>query len=72
MNVKAMRRKAKLTQAEFWNRIGITQSGGCRYEAGRRLPEPVRKLLAIAYGTPDQFRRAVRKLRSDVVVIAPK
>lgn len=32
------RLKLKLNQAEFWNRVGSTQSAGSRYEAGRAVP----------------------------------
>lgn len=26
-----------LNQSEFWSRVGITQSGGSRYETGREI-----------------------------------
>ncbi len=29
--------------------IGVTQSGGSRYESGRRMPRPVRELLRIVH-----------------------
>lgn len=35
---RAVRRGMNLNQAEFWNRIGTTQSGGSRYEQGREVP----------------------------------
>jgi transcriptional regulator with XRE-family HTH domain len=38
-----------LNQSEFWERILVTQSGGSRYENGRTMPGPVRKLLGIVY-----------------------
>lgn len=39
-------RKAKgLNQSQFWNRFGVTQSGGSRYESGRSLPRPVAVLV---------------------------
>ena len=53
-NLAEMRRAARLTQEEFWGRIGITQSGGSRYESGRLLPEPITILLALAYGDDKQ------------------
>lgn len=38
-----------LTQAEFWNWLGVTQSGGSRYESGRNMPLPVKKLAFLLY-----------------------
>ena len=49
-NVRKLRKSKKLNQSEFWTNVGVTQSGGSRYENGREIPDPVRKLLAIAYG----------------------
>lgn len=34
-------------QNVFWPRFGVSQSGGARYEGGRRLAPPVRLLLAL-------------------------
>ena len=59
----AMRKKANLNQSEFWSPIGVTQSGGSRYESGRNIPKPVQRLLAIAYGTEKQSAAAVEALR---------
>lgn len=57
-------RKAKgLNQAAFWRPIGVTQSGGSRYEAGRAMPKPVRLLLAIAHG--DKPLKVVGKIRGE-------
>ena len=53
-NLIEMRRAARLTQEQFWGRIGITQSGGSRYESGRILPEPITMLLTLAYGNEKQ------------------
>jgi hypothetical protein len=35
------------TQAEFWTRFGVTQSGGSRYESGRDMDKPLRTLIAL-------------------------
>lgn len=44
--VKALRAKLGLTQDEFWRALGITQSGGCRYERGdRAIPRYIQVLL---------------------------
>lgn len=40
-----IRRKRNENQSEFWKRFGVTQSGGSRYESGRRLPEPTALLV---------------------------
>ena len=43
----AMRKRSGLNQLQFWERFGITQSGGSRYETGRGLPKPAKILLAL-------------------------
>lgn len=54
----ALRRRANLNQKEFWTKLGITQSGGSRYESGRNMPRPVRMLIALSEGhaTVEQLR----------------
>lgn len=59
-----LRRRLNLNQSQFWNRLGVTQSGGSRYESGRKIPRPVQQLLLIAYGTEKQSSDAVAMLRS--------
>ena len=49
VNPRKLRERLGLTEAEFWGRIEVTQSGGSRYENGRAMPRPVRKLLGIVY-----------------------
>ena len=51
----AMRQKTGLNQTQFWQRVGIGQSAGSRYESGRNIPRPVQMLLRIAYGTKAQW-----------------
>ncbi len=63
MNIRKIRKATGLTQAQFWHRVGITQSGGSRYEGGRNIPKPVRILLHISYGTVGQSQAAMHKLR---------
>lgn len=58
-----MRNRRQLNQTEFWRRVGVSQSGGSRYESGRKMPRPVQKLLAIAYGTEKQAEAMVESLR---------
>ncbi len=57
------RKKSGMNQQQFWSRVGVTQSGGSRYENGRRVPKPVQTLLAIAYGTEKQARKAIAILQ---------
>ncbi len=49
INPREIRRKLGLNQQEFWTRIGVTQSGGSRYESGRNMPKPVRELLRLVH-----------------------
>jgi hypothetical protein len=44
-----LRKRLRMNQSEFWSRIGVTQSGGSRYESGRALPKPVRELVRLVY-----------------------
>lgn len=59
----AVRYKRGENQSEFWNRIGVTQSGGSRYESGRAIPKPVQLLLQVAYGTDKQAEGMTTWLR---------
>ena len=62
--MRAIRRRKGLTQAEFWQRVGITQSGGCRYEReSRRISKPVQLCLLIAFGTIKEARAAVLHMK---------
>lgn len=45
----ALRRALDINQRSFWARVGVTQSGGSRYEQGRPLPAPVAQLLDTVY-----------------------
>ncbi len=48
-NPREIRRRLRLNQQEFWSRVGVTQSGGSRYESGRTMPKPVRELLRLVH-----------------------
>lgn len=48
-NPREIRRQLGLNQQEFWSKIGVTQSGGSRYESGRNMPKPVRELLRLVH-----------------------
>jgi predicted transcriptional regulator len=64
-DVQARRKKLGLNQTAFWERVNITQSGGCRYETGRNIPKPVQLLLQIAYGTEKQAAATVAHIRRE-------
>lgn len=66
-NPRSIRQRLGLNQQEFWGRIGVTQSGGSRYESGRNMPKPVQELLRVVH--VDQID--LKKLnKSDVAVIS--
>ncbi|WP_024303349.1 DNA-binding transcriptional regulator [Pseudogulbenkiania sp. MAI-1] len=48
-NPREVRRLAGLNQSDFWSRIGVTQSGGSRYESGRAMPKPTQQLFRLVY-----------------------
>jgi transcriptional regulator with XRE-family HTH domain len=48
-DARAIRQRLGLNQDEFWTKIGVTQSGGSRYESGRDMPKPVRELLRLVH-----------------------
>lgn len=49
LNPRDIRRKLGMNQEQFWTQIGVTQSGGSRYESGREMPKPVRELLRLVH-----------------------
>ena len=49
LNPREIRRRLGMNQEQFWTQIGVTQSGGSRYESGRSMPKPVRELLRLVH-----------------------
>jgi len=49
INPREIRRRLGLNQEDFWTKIGVTQSGGSRYESGRSMPKPVQELLRLVH-----------------------
>lgn len=45
----ALRKGLKLNQQDFWAALGVSQSGGSRYERGRKIPKPVATLLELVH-----------------------
>ncbi|WP_121458139.1 helix-turn-helix domain-containing protein [Azonexus fungiphilus] len=60
---RELRHKFGLNQVDFWGQIEVTQSGGSRYESGRRMPDQVTLLLHLAYGTERQANMLLAHLR---------
>lgn len=60
---RKIRNAAGLNQKQFWQRVGITQSGGSRYETGRPVPMPVQILVDLAYGSETKFQATLKRLR---------
>jgi len=46
---KELRIQLGLTQADFWLPVGVSQSGGSRYESGRKLPASTSTLLHLVH-----------------------
>lgn len=46
---REIRKRLGMNQSEFWGMIGVTQSGGSRYESGRNMPRPVQALLRLVH-----------------------
>jgi transcriptional regulator with XRE-family HTH domain len=49
LDIREIRRKLGMNQQQFWSRLGVTQSGGSRYESGRNMPRAVRQLLRLIH-----------------------
>ncbi|MCX8087036.1 MAG: transcriptional regulator [Rhodocyclaceae bacterium] len=49
IDAREIRRKLGLNQQQFWSKLGVTQSGGSRYESGRNMPRPVQYLLRLVH-----------------------
>lgn len=54
MDVREIREALGMNQSQFWGALGVTQSGGSRYESGRRIPKPVRQQLGAIVKTTDR------------------
>ena len=61
--LKELRLRLGLDQFHFWTPLGLTQSGGSRYESGRRIGPPMRLLLELAHGKdPQKLLKRIRTL----------
>jgi transcriptional regulator with XRE-family HTH domain len=66
-NPRQIRNRLSMNQQEFWARVGVTQSGGSRYESGRKMPKPVRELLRLVHIEGIELANA---RRDDLEVVA--
>ena len=64
------REKLGLNQSIFWNSLGVTQSGGSRYETNRGIPAPVNLLLTLKIGTKTQKLAVLKATGIDLSDIA--
>ncbi len=64
-DVRAIRHKLGMTQVDFWTPLGVTQSGGSRYESGRKIPKSVMVLIELTYGTDDEAQMLLSQLRKN-------
>lgn len=64
------REKLGLNQSNFWTPLGVTQSGGSRYETNRTIPAPVNLLLALKTGTKAQKLAVLKATGIDLTDIA--
>ena len=73
--LKVLRNKAKLSQADFWSPLGVTQSAACRYEQGRAIPMPVQCLLSLLVESSSDYifhlRGRYSKIMNGTFVKAP-
>lgn len=61
--VKSLREASGLNQNKFWPPLGVTQSGGSRYESGRTRPKPLKILMQIVFSDKTTSQLIVRSLR---------
>lgn len=63
-DIRDLRDRMGMKQADFWKRILVTQSGGSRYETGRTIPKQVLLLIHLAYGETKGAERLLKELRN--------
>ena len=63
--IRQLRLSLGMNQTQFWSQLGVTQSGGSRYESGRNVPDPIRLLLELVYGRRDRAEKLFARLRRD-------
>lgn len=62
-DLRMERAKRRVNQDQFWTNIGVTQSGGSRYESGRNVPPSTAILLELVYGDQKKALEQLAALR---------
>lgn len=65
-SVLELRKRLAMSQAVFWRHVGVTQSGGSRYESGRTPPKQVLWALHFVYGSEKEAQELLAQLRQPV------
>lgn len=47
--LKKLRKSIGLNQSQFWSAVNVTQSGGSRYESGRKMPATVAIMVDLVH-----------------------
>lgn len=66
--LRKLRQKKGMNQSEFWGQIGVTQSGGSRYENGRHVPPIVAMAVELAHGPKATAEHLLVVLRREQAV----
>lgn len=66
-DLKKARTNLQVNQNQFWTNIGVTQSGGSRYENGRNVPPSTAILLELVYGDQKKALEQLAALRGVTV-----
>lgn len=61
-DLRAYRESLGENQSQFWERFGVSQSGGSRYESGREVPTSV-AILVLAFSGELLSNSKLQKLR---------
>mgnify|MGYP003420350463 CR=1 len=64
---RVLRASFGMNQVEFWEKVGVTQSGGSRYETGREVPKSVDTLVELIYGPNNKAIPLLAELRETTV-----
>jgi predicted transcriptional regulator len=70
VKAKEMRSKSGQNQSDFWKPLGVTQSGGSRYESGRGIPRPVQFLLMLKHGNKKERLAVLEVCGIDLSAVA--
>lgn len=65
-NIREIRKKLGLNQIDFWSKVGVTQSGGSRYESGRNMPKSVHELVRLVHMEQVDLSK-LKKIDLDIV-----